>query len=146
MHLFKEENVQTTYPKRKPTKPASQCLIVRLVGNNGVAHQRHVQHGAPGSSGRKNSKPYGKISTHPLAEEETGPYPFRAWSLMKNTTRPVGKGSTPPAVAYLHKSDKAIAMVPLRGTKAEEKYHGPASCWRRIAEVNHKPGFVLHET
>jgi len=42
MHLFKEENVQTTYPKRKPTKPASQCLIVRLVGNNGVAHQRHV--------------------------------------------------------------------------------------------------------
>ena len=73
-----EENVKTTYPKRKPTKPASQCLIVRLVGNNGVAHQRHVQHGAPGSSGRKNSKPYGKISTHPLAEEETGPYPFRA--------------------------------------------------------------------
>ena len=43
---------------------------------------------------------------------------------MKNTTRPVGKGSTPPAVAYLHKSDKAIAMVPLRGTKAEEEFHG----------------------
>ena len=26
MHLFKEENVQTTYPKRKPTKPASHYV------------------------------------------------------------------------------------------------------------------------
>ena len=122
MHLFKEENVQTTYPKRKPTKPASQCLIVRLVGNNGVAHQRHVQHGAPGSSGRKNSKPYGKISTHPLAGEATGPYPFGARVISLHLPSCSGK------------------------VKAEEEYHGPASCWRRIAEVNHKPGFVLHET
>mgnify|MGYP000692856009 FL=1 len=27
MHLFKEENVQTTYPKRKPTKPASHYVL-----------------------------------------------------------------------------------------------------------------------
>ena len=27
MHLFKEENVQTTYPKRKPIKPASHYVL-----------------------------------------------------------------------------------------------------------------------
>ena len=27
MHLFKEENVQTTYPKRKPTKPTSHYVL-----------------------------------------------------------------------------------------------------------------------
>lgn len=27
MHLFKEENVQTIYPKRKPAKPVSQYII-----------------------------------------------------------------------------------------------------------------------
>ena len=106
MHLFKEENVQTTYPKRKPTKPASHYVLS-----------------------------FALLAIMVLLI-----------NAMFSMALPVRKGSTPPAVAYLHKSDKAIAMVPLRGTKAEEKYHGPASCWRRIAEVNHKPGFVLHET
>jgi len=27
MHLFKEENVQITYPKRKPAKPASHYIL-----------------------------------------------------------------------------------------------------------------------
>ena len=27
MHLFKEENVQTIYPKRKPAKPASHYIL-----------------------------------------------------------------------------------------------------------------------
>ena len=27
MHLFKEENVQTTYPKRKPAKPVSHYVL-----------------------------------------------------------------------------------------------------------------------
>jgi len=27
MRLFKEENVQTTYPKRKPAKPASHYIL-----------------------------------------------------------------------------------------------------------------------
>jgi hypothetical protein len=27
MHLFKEENVQTNYPKKKPTTPASQYIL-----------------------------------------------------------------------------------------------------------------------
>ncbi|MBT5471031.1 MAG: hypothetical protein HOK41_10560 [Nitrospina sp.] len=27
MHLFKEENVQTTYPKRKPAKPVSHYIL-----------------------------------------------------------------------------------------------------------------------
>ena len=27
MHLFKEENVQTTYPKRKPAKPVSPFIL-----------------------------------------------------------------------------------------------------------------------
>ena len=28
MHLFKEENVQTIYPKRKPAKPVSMMLFL----------------------------------------------------------------------------------------------------------------------
>ncbi|MBC8287741.1 MAG: hypothetical protein H8E42_09755 [Nitrospinae bacterium] len=27
MHLFKEENVQTTYPKRQPAKPVSRYIL-----------------------------------------------------------------------------------------------------------------------